>query len=88
MTEQEVDELIESIAQGPGTSVHSLAMQDLQIKRLKAALKSLIADGERLDWLEKQKRANCPWENQVSIVFNWDEDQTLREAIDYRRAQA
>ena len=86
MTEQEVDELIESIAQGPGTSVHSLAMQDLQIKRLKAALKSLIADGERLDWLEKQT-----FEGRELVYLGemfFPKDQTLREHIDERRVQA
>ena len=52
---------------------------------LATALKSAIQDSARIEWLVSQKRLDCPWQGENSIVFNWPDGTAIREAIDARR---
>ena len=82
MTEQEVNELMSLACFGGGQ-----ANRDAR-RRLRDTLKSLIADGERLDHLEKNHWLDVMGQNRKYLEFLGHASKTLRQAIDERRVQA
>ena len=61
-------------------------VRDEALHSLGELCKSLIADGERIDWLEKQTFEARELRHVCEMFF--PKDKTLRQAIDERRKQS
>ena len=79
MTNEQIDELVMLAACGATETIKEQSRRSLA-----TALKSAIQDSGRIEWLESQKRFDCPWQGENSIVFNWPDGTEIREAIDAR----
>ena len=63
-------------------------VRDEALHSLGELCKSLIADGERLDWLEKERYdVSSDWSPNKTISFRGRPELTLRQAIDERMVQ-
>ena len=60
-------------------------VRDEALHSLGELCKSLIADGERLDWLEECAIKTNEEMRLHSLGFYFDEGKTLRQAVDERR---
>ena len=81
MTNEQIDEILKQLFEH--NDICGECKED--VVKLATALKSAIQDSARIEWLESQKRFDCPWQGENSIVFNWPDGTAIREAIDERR---